>query len=267
MLCFPCAKINIGLRVLRRRNDGYHEIETVFYPVPLRDALEAVPAKAFAFHASGLPLNVAAEDNLVWKALKLLQQRHVIPPLEIFLRKCIPDGAGLGGGSSDAAFMLKLLNDCAALHLSDTELETRAAMLGADCPFFIRNRPLLASGTGNVFEPVDLSLKGYTIRIVKPDVSVSTKDAYTWVTPSVPPVSLKDIVAQPVSAWKHTLMNDFEPSVCRRRPVIAQIKERLYAGGAVYAAMSGSGSSVYGLFDTEVDLSFPGCFVWKGTLD
>ncbi|MDR1337036.1 MAG: 4-(cytidine 5'-diphospho)-2-C-methyl-D-erythritol kinase [Tannerella sp.] len=267
MLCFPNAKINIGLHVLRRRDDGYHEIETVFYPVPLRDALEAVPAEAFAFHACGLPLNVAAKDNLVWKALKLLEQRYAIPPLEIYLRKCIPDGAGLGGGSADAAFMLKLLNDCVALRLSDTELETLVAMLGADCPFFIRNRPLLASGTGNVFEPVDLSLKGYTLRIVKPDVSVSTKEAYSWIKPSVPQVSLKDAVSQPVSEWKHLLTNDFEAGVCRRRPVIGQIREQLYAGGAVYAAMSGSGSSVYGLFDAEVHMQFPGCFVWKGTLD
>ncbi|MDR1102149.1 MAG: 4-(cytidine 5'-diphospho)-2-C-methyl-D-erythritol kinase, partial [Tannerella sp.] len=185
MLCFPNAKINIGLRVLRRRDDGYHEIETVFYPVPLRDALEVVPAETFAFHACGLPLSVATEDNLVWKALKLLERRYAIPPVEIYLRKCIPDGAGLGGGSADAAFMLKLLSDCLALRLSDTELETLAAMLGADCPFFIRNRPLLASGTGNVFEPVDLSLKGYTLWIVKPDVSVSTGEAYAWVKPSV----------------------------------------------------------------------------------
>jgi 4-diphosphocytidyl-2-C-methyl-D-erythritol kinase len=267
MLCFPNAKINLGLHVLRRRDDGYHEIETVFYPVPLRDALEAVPAKTFAFHASGRPLNVAGEDNLVWKALKLLEQRHVIPPLAIYLRKCIPDGAGLGGGSADAAFMLKLLNDCAALHLSDTELESLAAMLGADCPFFIRNRPLLASGTGNVFEPVDLSLKGYTLRIVKPEVSVSTKEAYSRVKPSLPPLSLRDIVPQPVSEWKHLLTNDFESGVCRLHPEIGRIREQLYAGGAVYAAMSGSGSSVYGLFDTEVHLHFPGCFVWKGVLE
>ncbi|MDR2764464.1 MAG: 4-(cytidine 5'-diphospho)-2-C-methyl-D-erythritol kinase [Tannerella sp.] len=267
MLCFPNAKINIGLHVLRRRDDGYHEIETIFYPVPLRDALEVVPAETFAFHAFGLPLNVATEDNLVWKALKLLEQRYFIPPLEICLRKCIPDGAGLGGGSADAAFMLKLLNDFATLHLSDTELETLAARLGADCPFFIRNRPLLASGTGNVFEPVDLSLKGYTLWIVKPDVSVSTKEAYSWIKPSIPPVSLRELVSQPVSGWKDTLTNDFEVSVYRRCPVIGQIKEQLYAGGALYAAMSGSGSSVYGLFDTETDLQFPGCFVWKGVLD
>ncbi|MDR1454974.1 MAG: 4-(cytidine 5'-diphospho)-2-C-methyl-D-erythritol kinase, partial [Tannerella sp.] len=262
MLCFPNAKINIGLHVLRRRDDGFHEIETVFYPVPLRDALEAVPAAQFTFHASGLPLNVATEDNLVWKALKLLEQRHAIPPLEICLRKCIPDGAGLGGGSADAAFMLKLLNDCAALRLSDTELETLAAMLGADCPFFIRNRPLLASGTGNVFEPVDLSLKGYTLRIVKPDIAVSTGEAYARITPAIPPVSLKEAVSQPVSEWKRTLTNDFEADACRRHPAIGRIRERMYAGGAVYAAMSGSGSAVYGLFDTEADLPFPDCFVW-----
>ncbi|MDR2042355.1 MAG: 4-(cytidine 5'-diphospho)-2-C-methyl-D-erythritol kinase [Tannerella sp.] len=267
MLCFPNAKINLGLYVLRRRDDGYHEIETVFYPVPLRDALEIVPAGAFAFHASGWPLNVATGDNLVWKALKLLEQRHAIPPLEIYLRKCIPDGAGLGGGSADAAFMLKLLNDYAALHLSDAALETLAAMLGADCPFFICNRPLLASGTGNVFEPLDLSLKGYTLWIVKPDIFVSTQEAYSWIKPSIPPVSLKDIVSQPISEWRHTLTNDFEVSVCRHRPLIGHIKEQLYAAGAVYAAMSGSGSSVYGLFNTEVHLHFPGCFTWKGVLD
>ncbi|MDR3194013.1 MAG: 4-(cytidine 5'-diphospho)-2-C-methyl-D-erythritol kinase [Tannerella sp.] len=268
MLCFPNAKINIGLRVLRRRADGYHEIETLFYPVPLRDALEAVPAATTAFHLSGLLLpDVAPEENLVWKALKLLEQTYTLPPLAIYLRKHIPFGAGLGGGSADAAFMLKLLNACAALRLSDTELEALATTLGADCPFFIRNRPVLATGIGNRFEPVDLSLKGYTLWIVKPDVAVSTKEAYSWVKPSVPSVSLKELSARPVAEWKHGPVNDFEQSVCRRYPVIGAVKAQLYAQGAAYAAMSGSGSSVYGLFDKDVQMHFPGCFVWKGKLD
>ncbi|MDR1746098.1 MAG: 4-(cytidine 5'-diphospho)-2-C-methyl-D-erythritol kinase [Tannerella sp.] len=267
MICFPNAKINLGLHVTHKRTDGYHDIETVFYPVPLRDALEIVPAKRESFRLSGICLPSTSEDNLVIKAYNLLKNKYFMPAYAICLRKVIPFGAGLGGGSSDAAYMLKLLNSCAELNLSVPELETLAAKLGADCPFFIRNTPVVATGTGNCFEPIALSLKGYWIYIVKPEVSVSTKEAYSSVTPSPPPVPLKEVVAKPVSQWREFLTNDFETSVFRRYPEIGRIKEKLYAKGAVYASMSGSGSSVYGLFEKEPGFCRSNHFVWKGRLE
>lgn len=264
MICFPNAKINLGLHVVGRRVDGYHDIETVFYPVPLRDALEVVEADAFSFSQTGIPLDAPAEKNLVVRAMNLLKEKYPIPPLEVHLLKAIPSGAGLGGGSSDAAFMLKLLDGFCGLNLPVEELEGMAAALGADCPFFIRNTPVFASGTGNIFEAVELSLKGYHICIVKPDVSVSTREAYSMVTPSRPAASLKEIIKAPVTEWKNLMTNDFEAPIERKHPIIKEIKETLYSEGAVYASMSGSGSSVFGLFKEETALKdrFQGCFVW-----
>ena len=269
MICFPNAKINLGLHVVGKRPDGYHNIETVFYPVPLADALEVVEADAFSFSQTGIPLDAPVEKNLVVKALKLLQGKYPIPPLEVHLLKAIPSGAGLGGGSSDAAFMLRLLNDFCQLGIAAEALEGLAASLGADCPFFIRNAPVFASGTGNIFEPVGLSLKGYSICIVKPEVFVSTPEAYSLVTPSPPQVSLKDVIRRPVAEWREAMTNDFEEPVFRKYPLVGEIKDALYAEGAVYASMSGSGSSVYGLFKGPVSLEgrFPGHFVWNGTIN
>lgn len=270
MLCFPNAKINLGLNIVSKRPDGYHNIETVFYPIPVKDALEIVPAESFSFTQTGIPVDAPPEKNLAVKAYMRLKERHALPPSEIHLLKAIPFGAGLGGGSSDAAFMLKLLNAYASLDLSEDELEEIAATLGADCPFFIRNVPVFATGTGNIFEPIDLSLKGYHLCLVKPDVSVSTAEAYAQVTPAQPAVSLKEIVCSPVASWKERMVNDFEDSVFSRYPVIRQIKETLYEAGALYASMSGSGSSVFGLFDKSTcfkkQSTFPGCFVWEGEL-
>lgn len=270
MICFPNAKINLGLNIVSKRPDGYHNIETVFYPIPVKDALEIVPADLFSFTQTGIPVDAPPEKNLAVKAFMRLKEQYAIPPVEIHLLKVIPFGAGLGGGSSDAAFMLKLLNDYASLHLSEDTLEEVAATLGADCPFFIRNMPVFATGTGNIFEPVDLSLKGYHLCLVKPDVSVSTAEAYARVTPVQPAVSLKEIVGSPVNTWKEQMINDFEDSVFPRYPVIRQIKETLYEAGALYASMSGSGSSVFGLFDKSTCFkkhsTFPGCFVWEGEL-
>jgi 4-diphosphocytidyl-2-C-methyl-D-erythritol kinase len=268
MICFPNAKINLGLHVVGKRTDGFHDIETVFYPVPLKDALEIVPATdGFSLTLSGITLDSAPENNIVRKALTLFGSRYSLPPMDIHLRKAIPCGAGLGGGSADAAFMLKLLDAYAGLHLPVQELEEMAAAIGADCPFFIRNQPVMASGTGNVFESTGVSLKGYTICIVKPEVSVSTRAAYSLVQPAGPPMPLKEIAAMPVAAWKDRMTNDFEPGVCRLYPVIGDIREQLYAQGAVYAAMSGSGSAVFGLFEKDVQPSFTDCFVWKGILE
>ena len=264
MICFPNAKINLGLRVVGRRADGYHNIESVFVPLPLRDALEVIPSDADEFHLSGIALDATSGDNLVIKAWRLFTATHLLPPLAIYLRKVIPFGAGLGGGSSDAAFMLKLLNDYANTGLSQEKLEEMAGLLGADCPFFIRNCPLLVTGTGNRFENITLSLDGYTVVLVKPDISIATKDAYSLVRTETPAVPLAEIIAAPVDRWKEALVNDFELPIFRKYPQIATIKDTLYARGACYAAMSGSGSTVFGLFKQDVQLHFPGCFVWKG---
>ena len=268
MICFPNAKINLGLNVVSKRPDGYHNIETVFYPIPVKDALEIVNAEKLSFTQTGIQVDAPIEKNLVIKALNLLKTHYEVPPLEIHLLKAIPFGAGLGGGSADAAFMLKLLNDFCKLNIQNDELEKIAATIGADCPFFIRNIPVFATGTGNIFEPVELSLKGYHLCLIKPDVAVSTPEAYSLMTPAAPVLSLKEIVNRPVSEWKELMINDFEQSVFTRHPVIGQIKEALYKAGAVYASMSGSGSSVFGLFEapTQLKNQFSDSFVWEGQL-
>ncbi|MDR0412841.1 MAG: 4-(cytidine 5'-diphospho)-2-C-methyl-D-erythritol kinase [Dysgonamonadaceae bacterium] len=252
MISFPNIKINLGLNVVSRRPDGYHNIETVFYPVRgWYDALEIVPAEKApgGFFPTGIPVPDASAQNLVMKALALLKADYDIPEIDVHLHKNIPLGAGLGGGSSDAAFMLSLLNDFAALRLSGEQLERYASRLGADCPFFIRNQPVFAEGTGNVFTPVAVALRGYCLVVVKPDIHVSTQEAYAGVTPRQPVVSIREIIRQPVSRWKDRLANDFEESVLARHPEIGAIKQRMYDRGAVYASMSGSGSSVFGLFE------------------
>lgn len=268
MICFPNAKINLGLNVVSKRPDGYHNIETIFYPIPVKDALEVVDAEVFSFHQTGIPVDAPTEKNLVVKALNLLKTTHNIPELEVHLVKAIPFGAGLGGGSADAAFMLTLLNDHCKLGIPCNELEKLASTIGADCPFFIRNTPVFASGTGNLFEAVDLSLKGYHLCLVKPDIAVSTPEAYSEVTPAAPKVSLKEIIKLPIHQWKEAMQNDFEKSVFTKYPAIQQIKETLYRQGAVYASMSGSGSSVFGLFEQPTNLkeAFGSCFVWEGEL-
>lgn len=267
MICFPNAKINLGLHIVNKRIDGYHNIETIFYPIPLKDALEVVPAPDFSFKQVGFPIHGDPQNNLVIKALNTLKQFYEIPPVEIYLKKAIPFGAGLGGGSSDASFMLKLLNSFAGLHIPEQKLERIAGSIGADCPFFIQNQPVLATGIGNIFEEISLSLKGYTIYIIKPDVSVPTKDAYASVIPANPTISLKEIANAPVKEWKHIMVNDFEISVFRQYPIISKIKNKLYESGAIYASMSGSGSSVFGLFEQNTELNFKDCFVWKGVLE
>ena len=271
MICFPNAKINLGLNVVSKRPDGYHNIETIFYPIPVKDALEIMPADELKFTQTGIQVDAPMERNLVIKAMNALKKSHEIPALDIHLLKAIPFGAGLGGGSADAAFMLKLINDCCQLHISDDELEAVASTIGADCPFFIRNKPVFASGTGNIFEPVDLSLNGYYMCLVKPDVAVSTPEAYAKVTPAAPKISLKEIIRHPVEEWKEWMVNDFEASVFPKHPVIENIKNTLYERGALYACMSGSGSSVFGIFKEATALKdearFKDCFVWEGALE
>lgn len=259
MLTFPNAKINLGLNITEKRPDGYHNLETVFYPIPIEDALEitelqGAPGEKFRLHQAGLEIAGEADNNLVVRAYKLLDEQFHLPPTDIHLFKHIPSGAGLGGGSADAAFMLKLLNEQFGLALTDETLEEYAARLGADCAFFIKNRPVYAEGIGNLFSPITLSLKGYRLWLVKPDIFVSTRDAFARIKPRRPQASLREIVKLPVEGWKACMVNDFEESVFPQFPAIGEIKEEMYRQGAVYASMSGSGSSVYGLFkaDTEV---------------
>ena len=252
MLTFPNAKINLGLNITEKRPDGYHNLETIFYPVPIEDALEInILNKGngkFRLHQAGLEIEEEAESNLVVKAYKLLDDRFNLPPVDIHLFKHIPSGAGLGGGSSDAAFMLKLLNDHFQLELSEEQLEVYAATLGADCAFFIKNKPTYAEGIGNLFSPIELSLSGYQIMIVKPNVFVSTREAFSNIHPHRPEYPVKEAILRPVAEWKDILINDFEASVFPQHPVIGEIKRELYHQGAIYASMSGSGSSVFGLF-------------------
>ena len=275
MITFPNAKINLGLNIVEKRPDGYHNLETIFYPINLQDALEVTRRenndKEYTLHISGSPLEGEPEDNLVVKAYKLLKKDYPgLLPVDIHMYKHIPAGAGLGGGSSDAACMKNVLEDKFLFGLNTERTEEYAVKLGADCAFFIRNKPVFATGIGNLFEPVELSLKGYHIILIKPDIFVSTRDAFAEIKPVRPAVSLKEIVKQPMETWKHSMKNDFEDSVFKKFPEIAAIKDELYDLGAVYAAMSGSGSSVYGIFKApieNVEDKFCGCFCRQRALE
>lgn len=252
MTVFPNAKINIGLNVVEKRSDGYHNIETIFYPVGLSDILSIERSETcldYSFSVSGIVIDDEPENNLIIKAYRLLQSEYEIPSIDISLIKQIPFGAGLGGGSSDAAFMLKALNELFELKISTKKLEKFAAELGADCPVFIRNKAVFASGIGNEFTAIKLSLRNYFLLMIKPDFHVSTPEAYSLITPEKPQHSLLELIKNPISEWKNGIKNDFEKSVFVRYPEIAKIKENLYDVGAIYASMSGSGSAVYGIFE------------------
>lgn len=268
MITFPNAKINIGLHITARRPDGYHDIETLFYPISLNDILEIVPAsgKETTLSVTGIAVGGETEDNLVMRAYRLLQRLYDLPPVEMHLHKIIPFGAGLGGGSSDAAFALRMLRDLFALPLSDDDLARQASKLGADCPFFIYNRPLIATGIGDCFSPIDFSLRGKYIVLVKPPVSVATAEAYSRVVPALPAQSLREKLSSPIDKWRNNIVNDFERSVFPAHPRIAAVKQQLYELGAVYAAMSGSGSTVFGIFDAPCPYlhTFADCFVYDG---
>lgn len=257
MLKFPDAKINLGLNVLSKRTDGYHNIETVMIPVPSHDILEIVeaPDGKDSLHCSGRGVDCPMEKNLVYKALVRMRRHHDIPPVTMYLDKQTPDGAGLGGGSADAAYTLRALNEMFGVGASDDELAAMAAEIGADCPFFIYDRPMLCTGTGTDLQPIELNLpSGLWIVIVKPDVSVPTREAYAGLTPKAPARPLIDILRLPVSQWQGQLVNDFEESVFARHPRIAEIKHQLIDAGALYASMSGSGSAVFGLFQGKPQL-------------
>ncbi len=270
MLAFPNAKINLGLNVTGIRSDGFHDIETVLIPVAFRDILEIIPSgeQKVEFRFSGLTIPGKADENLCLRAYHLIKSVFQIPTVRMHLHKVIPVGAGLGGGSSDAAFTIKLLNDLFSLTMTPLQMMDYAGKLGSDCAFFIDSKPVFATGRGDQFEPVELNLAGYSIVMVIPPVHISTAEAYEYVAVKKPVESLRAILKTSPFEWKDRLVNDFEGSVFKHYPGFLQIKEKLYEAGAVYVSMSGSGSAVYGLFDQLLpDLSsFAGCSTWTGKL-
>jgi len=267
MLLFPNAKINIGLYITEKRADGFHNLQTCFYPVNWLDALEVIEEPAFRFTSTGIHIPGDANSNLCINVYAAVKEHFDIPSVHIHLHKNIPIGAGLGGGSADAAFTLKALNRKFGLGLSDADMEALVRPIGSDCAFFIKNKPTLAYGRGNEFEGLNLSLKGYCITMVYPAIEVSTKEAYAGVTPKQPAIPLKEILEQDITNWKGVLVNDFEESVFKNHPALPGIKQQLYEAGALYASMSGSGSCMYGIFKEAPALSFPANYkVWQGLL-
>ncbi len=276
MITFPCCKINLGLNIVAKRPDGYHNLETVFYPVPLCDALEI--KKMDEEFPSSTPIdlkvtgNIVACDetkNLVVRAYHLLAEDYKLPRVHAHLFKRIPMQAGLGGGSADAAYMIRLLDERFRLNMGNTEMEHYAAQLGADCAFFIRSEIAYATGIGEVLEPADTeknNLEGYYLVLIKPDVAVSTAEAFAGITPKKPVKCCRDIVRQPIDTWRSELTNDFEKSIFAIHPILATIKEKLYEHGALYAQMSGSGSTIFGIFGqkpTSIEELFPDMFTYS----
>ena len=277
MINFPIAKINLGLNVVEKRPDGYHNLQTVFYPVPIKDALEVqVMDEAFPsdydcdLKVTNITIEGDEQRNLVVRAYQLLKQDFpTLPRIHSHLWKGIPTQAGMGGGSSDCAYMMLLLNQQFQLGLTDEQLIEYAAKLGADCAFFILSRPCYAEGIGEKLQPIDLSLSGYYIAVVRPDIPVPTKEAFSRIRPHYPALNCRETVMQPVETWRDTLINDFEESVFALHPEIGNIKQQLYDMGATYAAMSGSGSALFGLFKKQPDSlsqEFPNMFTFSSIL-
>ena len=259
MICFPNAKINLGLNITEKRQDGFHNIETVFYPVNWNDALEITECKKssaeFNLHLSGIPIHGNLEDNLLYKAYLLIKKEVPLPFVDVYLHKVIPMGAGLGGGSSDAAFFINLLTEQFALGLSEAKRIEIARQLGSDCAFFIKNKPVFAYEKGDVFKEFELDLRQYYAAVIYPNIHSNTKEAYSLVKPVAPQKSILEILKQPIETWKDNLKNDFEASIFSKYPLVEQIKHDLYKQGALYACMSGSGSAVFGIFDSQPDLN------------
>lgn len=259
MVCFPNAKINIGLNVIRKRSDGYHDLESIFYPIALCDVLEVIEnhraSEPVEFYSTGISIPGNVNDNLCVRAYNLIAKDYQLPKIKIHLHKIIPIGAGLGGGSSDAAFFIKLLNEKFELGLSWGEQHNYARQLGSDCSFFITNKPVFAEEKGDKYERVQLDLSGYYLVLVHPNIHVNTAKAYAGLVPKEPVSSLEnDVLKLPVGKWKDIVKNDFEESVFAKFPGVKNVKDVLYRKGAIYASMSGSGSSVYGLFEREINI-------------
>ncbi len=273
MLLFPNAKINLGLAVTEKRPDGYHNLLTVFYPIGLHDILEFVevpeaPKGQATLTVTGIKVDGDPVNNLCIKAYNQLHNDFGLSAVSVHLHKIIPIGAGLGGGSSDAAFMLRGLDHHFNLSLAPGKLEEYAAKIGSDCAFFIRNHPVFAYERGNVFRDLQVNLDDYYLLLVHPGIHISTAEAYSQITPAWPEKSPEDIARMPVKEWKDLLANDFEKNILARHPEIKKIKDRLYETGAIYACMSGSGSSVFGIFSEmpPVPEDLAGYFHWKGKL-
>jgi len=259
MIVFPKAKINLGLRITGKRPDGYHDIETLFYPITLCDALEFIvpdnPLKKDILTITGIDTVDNVEDNLVIKAVRKLREKHSFPLLKIHLHKVIPTGAGLGGGSSDAAFLLKAINRCFELSINNSNLNTMALELGSDCPFFIDPVPSFATGRGEILEPIKPVLTGYYIVLLNPGIGINTHEVYQNCKPGDTLTNLLQLIDHPISTWRELIINDFENFVFNRYPIISDIKNELYNSGSLFSLMSGSGSSVYGIFPDKPGLS------------
>jgi 4-diphosphocytidyl-2-C-methyl-D-erythritol kinase len=264
MISFPNCKINLGLNITRKRGDGYHDLETIFYPLKLKDALEGIISGVghsaepeIQFSSSGLLIKGDAKNNLCVKAYDLLKKDFPsLPGMQVHVHKVIPMGAGLGGGSADGAFALQLINQLCGLHLSWEQLTHYALQLGSDCPFFLLNKPCFASGRGEIMKEINLDLSMYRFVIVNPGIHISTAEAFSKITPAKPKRPIPDIIQLPVSQWKGLLVNDFEKSIHAHHPEIELIKQELYNHGAEYASMTGSGSSVFGIFNKDAADTF-----------
>ena len=271
MKIYPCAKINLGLNVVCRRSDGYHDLETVFYPVDIFDEIEINTLLdkddygACSLTIQGMPIEGSAENNLIVKAYRMLNERYNLPSVHINLTKRIPMQAGMGGGSSDCAYTIRLLNEMFKLNLTKECMREYAATLGADCAFFIDPQPAFAEGIGDKLTPIDICLSNYKMLIVKPDIAVSTKEAFSLITPHKPLECCRDIISRPIETWRNGLVNDFERSIFTLYPAIGDIKKKLYDMGAIYASMSGSGSALFGIFNgtpPEFEKSFENCYTY-----
>jgi 4-diphosphocytidyl-2-C-methyl-D-erythritol kinase len=269
MLSFPHAKINIGLYITEKRTDGFHNLESCFYPIGWSDVLEIIPSTSTSLSISGLTVDGNLQDNLCIKAYELLKKDFWLPPVAIYLHKVIPMGAGLGGGSADAAFTIKNLNQLFSLGLTSTQMQRYASQLGSDCAFFVEGKPTFCYEKGDKFKPINLSLRGKYLVLIYPDVHISTKEAYSQVAPQKTMFDLREFLEKtPIEMWKETLRNDFERSLFPKYPQLDEIKSTLYQQGALYASMSGSGSAIYGIFkEKPVSLSFPyQVQIWQETL-
>ncbi len=255
MICFPNAKINLGLGVVSKRDDGFHNISSLLYPIPYYDVLEFLPSKSYKLISFGLGSDILEKDNLVTRAWFLMHQNYGIPPLHIKLLKQIPIGSGLGGGSSDAAFLIKTASQYFELKLPNTELQALASNIGSDCSFFTQNKPAMVSEKGDLIKTIDFSLNDKFVVLVMPGINISSKEMYTKVIPSIPEIPIFDILKQPIETWPENMINDFEKPLFDLYPKLSEIKSVLYQKGALYASLTGSGSAFYGIFAANPKLS------------
>ncbi len=251
MIAFPNAKINIGLRVTGKLPSGYHTLKSLMIPTGFCDILEFIPSKKDILYLTGISIPGNNEENLLWKVLKLLREEYTIPPLHIHLHKIIPAGAGLGGGSADAAFFLNMLNEFFKLEMTECAREKMISLIGSDCSFFIRNQPAIITGTGDKIHPFETSLKGMFLTIAFPGFSISTAEAYAGIKPEKETLPLEDLLKKDMDYWKNQIKNDFEETLFKDYPELKKMKEAFYDSGALYASMSGSGSALYGIFDKK----------------